>query len=474
MSTPLLARIPPRYWALAVLLVWGGVALLLLRQQPYGLDEGAVRALLLNWTIVDNVANPIVIFGVPDLRALLFIPLGIYWPGNLLAAKIFTLLLVFIAALLFYQWSRRALGQETALIATGLLLISPALLQQVDALGAGPYLLLAFALGAWLDHSYRAAPRPWGGKYFSQMLLAAVSVSLHPAGLAYPIALAWRWYKDPLDRRQQRHVYIGVAAAVLFVVLLRAGWHGLEWWQNPLTALAGAVLGPQLETGSNLTLLTGILFTLALLGTLIAGARELVSDLTGGMLLASVLLGLAAADLTWALLALTLVLYYGTPRLIAMNEFIDGRSLLGQRGGVLLAVVLIATLFMNIGKAYYAYVRSSVLPPQDQLIQTLAVEAAADTSKPFRAASQWPARTLIAVKREVLPLPPPAEDGEALMKMIPGITHLMFDPYDEGNRQLAKNIAELGGAMETLALQPGGVIVKVRGAQQPPAPAVPN
>src|SRR3990172_241812 len=144
-----LSRFIARYWGLAVLLLWGGLALWRERSTPYGLDEGAARALLLNWSVAGDVVNPIVIFGVPDFRALIFIPLGIYWPGSLIAAKAFTLLVTFVAAALLYRWSRRSLSQETALVATGLLLIAPLTLAQADALAAGPYLLLMFGLGAW-------------------------------------------------------------------------------------------------------------------------------------------------------------------------------------------------------------------------------------------------------------------------------------------------------------------------------------
>lgn len=461
MQSNLVARVPTQYWVLLILIVWGGLTLLLLREDAYGLDEGAVRALLLNWSIVDNVANPIVVFGVPDFRALLFIPLGIYWSGSLMAAKVFTLLTVFAAAVLLYQWRCRAVGKETALIATGLLLICPVTLLQIDALGVGPYLLLLFALGAWLDQRYRSSVHRFGGMYFSQPVLVAITVTLHPMGLAYPIALLWGWYKEPIEKRQQRYMYIGVALAVAFVAVLQAGWHGLEWWSNPLHALTSAALGPQLETGSDAGVLVATVAGSILLAVIILNARELVADFIGSMLLASVLLGLVAADLAWAMLVVVLVLYYGISKLIALNEFMGGPGLMRQRGVVLVVLIVLATLFMNIDKAYYRFIKSGVLPPQDQLMHTLALEAA-DTSKSFRAVSQWPARTMIIVKRDVLPLPPPAKDGTALLKMIPGITHLVFDPYDAANASLARNIAALSGVMETLVVQPEGVIVRMR------------
>lgn len=468
MLSDVLARIPARYWNLLILVIWGGLVLLLLRQDGYGLDEGAARALLLNWSIVDNIANPIVIFGVPDFRALLFIPVGIYWSGSLLAAKVFTLILTFIAALLLYQWSMRTLGKEVALLATGLLLISPITVQQIDSLAAGPYLLLVFALGAWLDDSYRAVNRPMGGKFFTQMLLVAISVSLHPAGLAYPFALLWRWYKDPLDKTQQRHIYVGIAVAVLFTLLLRMGWQGLEWWSNPFNALTNAVLGPSVEGGLDTRLWMGVVVAIIGVTVIISARRQLLGDLLGSTLLGGILIGALSADPAWAMLVLVMVLYYGFALLITINQSLGTHSLVGQRGIVMAVLLIMATLFMNIDKAYYSYTRSGILPPQDQLIHTLALQAEAD--KPFRAVSQWPARTMIAVKRDVLPLPPAAKDGAGLLKMLPTITHLMFDPYASQNKRLAANVAELPGTFETLALQPGGVILKMRAAQKPPTP----
>ena len=82
---------------------------------------------------------------------------------------------------------------------------------------------------------------------------------------------------------------------------------------------------------------------------------------------------------------------------------------------------------------------------------------------------------MIACKRDVLPLPPPAKPGEDFLKTIKGITHLMFNPYQPTYRELGHTIAQLGGATQTLALQQGGVIVKIRDVAIKPtkAPALP-
>ncbi len=454
-----LTRFITRYWGLAMLLLWGGPALWLGRSAPYGLDEGAARALLLNWSVAGDVVNPIVVFGVPDFRALIFIPLGIYWPGSLIAAKVYSLLVTFAAAALLYRWSKRSWSQEIALIATGLLLIAPPTLAQAETLGAGPYLLLMFGLGAWLDHSYRTASRPLGGNYFTQMLLVTTTVTLHPAGLAYPAALLGYWYKNPLDTRQQRHMYVGVTLSVLFALLLQAGWHGLSWWGNPLQPLAAVVLGSGQEEDAAVTIMGLLVAGLTVLVIALNGRKRL-DDFMGAMLVLALLFGAVAADDAWAMLALVVILYFGMPRLIALNESWGPPGYLGKRGGVFALLVIAATWFMTLDRNYYETVKRGLLSPHDQLIHTLILEEA--DKKSLRIASQWPARTMIACKCEVLPLPPAAKDGETLLASLKGITHIVFDPSAAENRQLGLNIAELGGTLETLSLQPGGVILKLR------------
>lgn len=452
----LTARIPVRYWTLLLFLLWGGLVLLTLRFDAYGLDENAAQALLLNWSIAGDVANPIVVFGVPDFRALLYIPLGIYWPGSVTAAKVFTVLLGFAAVLLFYRWSARQFAAETALIGSGLLLIAPFMLHQIDGLGAGVYLLFVFGAGVWLDDTYRAAPRPLGGRYFLQLLLAAIAVTLHPAGLAYPAALVWRWYREPLDARQQRHIYTGVALAVLFALLLRQGWENIAWWSSPVETLSSALGAYSSWPGW----LAGALLVLIVAANL----RRFMRDYMGQMLFVAAMLGALAADAVWATLALTLLLYYGVAQLIALNQKWRG-GFLAQRGLTLLAITLLSIVFMGANKQHYAFNKAGALSPEDRLIARLAEEAH-DAESPFSAASQWPARTMLAARRAALPLPPPAQDAEAFLRQIQGITHLIFNPY-QIDKALARNLAETAGEMETVAREPGGVILRVRGEEQP-------
>src|SRR3569832_931714 len=240
--TSTISRLLNRYWGIIVLLIWGGalLGLGLLRTAPYGLDEGAARGLLLIWTIFDKIVNPIVTLGIPDLRALLFIPLGAYWPGSLIAAKVFTLALAFAAVTLLYRWSSRTADTEAALIASALLLISPQFINEIDSIDTGVYLLLAFALGAWLNGAHRRSQRAFSGWFFLQLLWVGITITLQPAGLAYPMIPAWAWHKVPLDPRRKRQLWMGLVLVTAVTLAIRGGLTTIEWGINPLMSLAQA------------------------------------------------------------------------------------------------------------------------------------------------------------------------------------------------------------------------------------------
>lgn len=470
MNTNFISRIPPRYWGYLALLLWGSAMLLLLRHDPYDLDEGAAKALLLIWSVADQVASSVVTFGAPDLRILLYIPAGFLWTGSIFSAKIFTVLSMALTAWLLYSWEEQNADAESALLATGLLIISPLVLTQIDALSPGVYLLLAFALGAWLDKTYRAAPHPFGGWYFAQLFISALSVSLHPAGLAYPLALLWSWRKEPLDRKQQKYFFIGVSFTVLITLLISMGWHDLEWLQNPVNNLASIVLGPPLDAEMTATRwIAGATILLALATVVVKQYRSLWSDFTGRTLLIGLVLGATTSDSAWAMIALSVVLYFGFPLLLRPRV---SSGLMRQRGLALLLIIILSTLFMRADKVHYEIQRYGILSEQDQLIQTLSEEAesarktAADSSTPvnrLRVASQWPGRTMIACRCDTLPLPPAAKDTPAQLAMLHSITHLLFDPRQPANIPLARNLAALGGdAAETVALQPGGVLLHLK------------
>jgi len=469
MNANLISRIPPRYWGYLALLLWGVLTLILLRQDAYSLDEGASKSLLLVWSVADQVASSVVTFGAPDLRILLYIPAGFLWTGSVFAAKVFTVLALALTAWLFYSWEMLKTDTESALLATGLLVISPLTLIQIDALSPGIYLLLAFALGAWLDKAYRTAPFPFGGWYFAQLFICALSTSLHPAGLAYPLALLWSWHKEPLDHKQQKYFFIGVGFVTLATLIIRMGWNDLEWLQNPFNSLATIALGASLSNEMTvMRWVAGAIFLLALTVVFFKQYRNLWSDFTGRTLLIGLALGATTSDPAWAMIAFSILLYFGFPLLLRAQQSVSG-GLMRQRGVALFLILILSTLFMRADKAHYEIRQVGLLSVQDQLIRTLSEEAenarkAAEetggSATHLRVASQWPGRTMIACKCDTLPLPPAAKDSQAQLAMLRSITHLLFDPKQPANIMLSRNLAALGGdTAETVELQPEGVLL---------------
>lgn len=475
-----LSRIPLRYWGYLSLSLWGVAILFLLRPDLYNLDEGSAKSLLLVWSIADQVAASVVTFGAPDLRALLFLPVAFLWTGNVFAAKVFTTLLLAFAIWLLYLWSRHNVNAESALIASGLLIVSPLMLEQIDALSPGIFLLPAFTFGAWLNVEYRLNPRPGGGWYFAQLLVSAFSVSLHPIGLAYPLALLWSWYKEPLDLKQQKYFFVGISFAALFTLLMLRGWNYVEWFQNPIKSLSMTVLGSSL--GSEISIVSWVVGGLMLAGLVIIVIKQyhnLWSDFTGRTFLIGLTLGITTSDSAWGIIALSLILYFGIPLLLQLHHIRAGKGFAQQRGLMMLFIIILSTVFMQADKSHYQIRQSGFLSEEDQLIHILAEEAEnarkiSEEDKSgknpvlLRVASQWPSRTMIACKCDTLPLPPAAQDPQTQLTMLRSITHLLFNPRQANNAALARNLSILGGEIiETIALQPGGVLLHFKNVNAP-------
>ncbi len=457
-----------RHWGWLVLLLWGGgiLSLGLLRFDPYGIEESAARGLLLVWSIGDRVLNPLVTLGIPDFRVLLFLPLGFYWPGSIIAAKVYTLLLAFGAVALLYKWCVRESSTEVAQIACALLLISPLLLNQIDAVGAGIYLLLMFTVAEWLDRRYRKIRRPLGGWFFMQLLWTGHAITIHPMGLAYPLALGWHWNRSPLDERQQRHVFIGLALVIGVVLGVRGGWEHVSWLADPILPLAQsfqAIIG---VTGEP-SLFLGWLLALLGIALILIDRRFLLENFLGSILLGALLIGAFAADVPWALMLYTFVLVRGVHYLIRINQSLGGYGLIRQRGLVIVAFFTLATTSMLADKARHLAIEENQLGPQDHLLRWL-VQDAEDNDLRLSVASQWPGRTLLATRQDTFPLPPAQGlDGEAFLKSIEGITHLVFDPFTPGNKPLADLLSTIPDRAKTAQLNPAGVVVVI----VPPPPA---
>ena len=456
--------IPEKYLRLIILAAW--IAALfwgfnLINLTPYGLNEGAAKSLLFLWSIVDRIANPVATFGTPDMRAILLLPVAIYWSGSILATKIFTAMLAFFGALFLYYWARKE-NHESALMATALLLICPLTITQISSVGTGPMMLLTFGIGLWVSNTYRAKPRPLGGWFFIQLLVVITAVSLHPAGLGYALALAWLWIRDPLNKQQRRQILVGLAIAIPLIMTFQNGWQkDIIWFSNPLVTLSNALQNGAVGFGEPAGWVGGFIVALLLIIVIVKDRKFLLNDLMGSSLLFATLVGLVAATPEWALVALALLLYRGLALLVSFNQSFESKSMMGQRGLVLVVLMVVSSTFMLADKQYRMVLQSELLSPTDDIIQQLAAEAA-DPDKPFQAASQWPARTMLACRRDVFPLPHAIEDNAEFLSSIKGITHLIFDHTLEENLGLSKNISELSGIAETLSLQEAGVVIRIK------------
>lgn len=477
----LLSRIPSRYWGYFSLLLWGGIFLFILRTDAYNLDEGSSKSILLVWSIADQVAASVVTFGAPDLRALLFLPVAFLWTGNIFAVKVFTILVFAFSVWLLYLWNRRNFNAESALIASGLLIISPLILEQIDSLSSGIYLLPAFMLGTWLNAEYRTNPRPGGGWYFAQLLVCAFTVSLHPIGLAYPLSLLWSWHTNPLDQKQQKYFFIGISFTTLFTLFMFRGWNYVEWFPNPFKSLAISLLGSTFggEISTTRWVIGGCMFAILVL-VIARQFRNMWADFTGRTLLVGLIIGLASTDSAWGTISLCTILYFGAPLLLQLHQNRTGGGFVRQRGLAMLLIIILSSVFMRADRSHYGIRQSGFLTDDDQLIRILSEEAdnarkiadegnSTDNSPaPLRVASQWPSRTMIACRCDTLPLPPAASDAQSQLTMLRSITHLLFDPRHPKNTALSRNLSALGGGIvETIALQPNGVILHFKNVTPP-------
>jgi len=463
-------NLAPRHLGLAglCLLAWGFIALF--RFDNYGIEEAAALDLLLNWSIIHQIASPVAFFGVPDLRAILFIPLDMHWVGSLIAAKVYTMFFIFGTALLLYNWSECRHGSEASMISTALLLIAPITLMQTDAIGVGIYLLWAFAVASIFDDLMHASERTTPSWLFLQILICALAVSLHPMGLALPLAVIWRWLRENDERKKARRMILAMVGTSVIMLFLRWGWYGMDAAAaNPLSVLADALIGSPLLHAANswgMGLIVADLGLVAIIATLLI--RKLDIDSTALMLIVASAIGVLHADHAWVLIYWATTLYLGVPLLIKLNERIGWRGISGQRGLVLIVVMALVVMATSAAKNSYATRQMELKDRTDQIIAVLQKEAETAPVDQFIAASQWPARTLLVTRRDVLPLPPVSTDIQDFEAKIKGITHIVFNPQQKEMHDLARNMAALSHKYETIALLPGGVVVKLKPAMVHP------
>lgn len=458
-----------------LLLPWAALVSLTIGNSPYGLAEEGAKALLVAWSIGDAVASAAFALGAPDIRVILFLPLGFFWPGDVIVARILTLLVLALAGITLYRWRRRDDQAESALLATGLLLIAPGCVAGVGALSAAPYLLLCFAAADALDRSLAREQGALGASFFAQLVACAAAISLHPAGLAYPLLLMRRWLAASAQDRHRLHFLAGIPLLTALVLTMRIGWPGMGWWQGPMPALA-AVIGHAgvMGTTSAAMLVAAAVLLCAALAVAVHEGRRLIGDLTGGTLLVGAILGVVAADQTWAVLVLALVLYGGLPWLLRASAPLVGRGLMVQRGWLWVLLVLLCTGFMRADRIQYDLHRLDRLSGEDQLLREFAAgldtqrgeataaaaTAAGPAPAPVVVASSWPARTSIACHCDGLPLPPAAKDADSQLAMMRGVSYMILGP--DPDPALTANLAQFGRHVEVVSREPDGVILHFR------------
>ncbi|MFI4981894.1 MAG: hypothetical protein ACHQIO_16235 [Nevskiales bacterium] len=451
-----------------LLLPWAILVGLTFRTDPYGLAEEGAKALLLAWSVGEAVASAAFALGAPDIRAVVFLPLGFLWPGQVMAAKGLTLLVMAAAGVGLYRWRSRGDQGEAALLATGLMLIAPLCVDGIDALSAAPFLLAVFAAADWLNRKLATERGALGASFFMQLLACAAAVSVHPAGLAYPVLLLFTWWSAPPDRRHRQYFLFGIPLVVAVVLAMRLGWPGMHWLQNPLPAAAAVFGGNRVEDSlSGVAWGGGLALLAATLAVAVHERRRLLADLTGGTLLLGVVFGAVAADGTWGLLMFALLLYGGLPWLLRACAPLAVHGLLVQRGWLWLLLLLVSTAFMRTDRGEVEVRRQNRLSGQDQLIHDFAEglnslqagdKAAGAPGVAILVASSWPARTSIACRCDGLPLPPAAKDPDSQLAMMRGVSYVILGD-DAENRALANNFSQLGRRIEVLEKEPDGVIL---------------
>jgi|UPI00037B0AD8 hypothetical protein len=460
-----------RHAGLLGLCILAWVYMALFRYDLYGMEEAAARALLINWSIIHQVASPIALFGVPDMRGFLFVLLDLHWAGSLIAAKVFSMLILFATILMLYRWGERQHSAEATMIACGILPLLPISIMQADAVGGGIYLLLALVAMAWLHEVIRESAFDVPGQMFLQAVLLGFAISIHPFALAALGVLLFLWWRDTeQSAKKRRNVMIALVVGSIIPLILRMGWPDAASFDGAfLPFVSQIVLGSDLlPTSADARMGVGIILITLLLATALVFVMRKTSDTLAWFLVLGLLLGLWHINAVWLFMAAVTLLYLGAPALIALNQHIGWQGLVGQRGLVLLVLFVTATTAMITDRRYHAIEQGHLLNEVDQSIALLSAEAA-NANAPFLAASEWPARTMMAAKRDVFPLPrvKEGEDAESFRQRIQGVSHFTFNPQSEENRGLVTQFSALNAYYETLSLNSASVVLKIRSEAAP-------
>ena len=110
------------------------------------------------------------------------------------------------------------------------------------------------------------------------MLLVAATITLHPMGLAYPLAMAWQWWRNPKSETQKKQVWLGLAITSVIILVMQLGWIGITWFADPLIALGQALVSVN-ETDPNMgNWMAGVVLAGILIAVLVKTYRRLPND----------------------------------------------------------------------------------------------------------------------------------------------------------------------------------------------------
>ena len=277
------------------------------------------------------------------------------------------------------------------------------------------------------------------------------------------MAIGLAWHETRVHRPKQRKriaLFIGLSLMLFFVLASRMGWPSLELFSNPIPALSTVLEGDLTDAPS---FGVGLLALGMLLLTLLAGLRHVRDNLFSCMLFGGVAVGAICADMAWAELVLTYILFEGLYGLISVNNRFGGYGLMRRRGIVVVCVLMLTMGFMLGDKQRFLFNQAHGMHRVDQVIAKIG-RLTANMRGQTLVASQWPARTMLATRHGALPLPPVrADNPDGFLRQMHGVIFLVYDHHDPRMKAMNRQVAELSNRIKTESILPGGIILRLPG-----------
>ena len=124
------------------------------------------------------------------LYAVLIAPVEYFFPGSVIAVKVWTLLFGLLALVLFYRYLSRLLGHAAAVIGTACLAFNPAMmLFSTEMLSEAPFIALLLTVLMLVESFENHPPEPSRLKYIACAVLLGCMPLLREAGVALVLAV---------------------------------------------------------------------------------------------------------------------------------------------------------------------------------------------------------------------------------------------------------------------------------------------